>query len=262
MIAATLTLAGYSLRRIRGILIGLGLILALFQFLLTQVASYLLTRSAFDQLASLIPEFLRNIAGPSALAFLSFPGIVALGYFHPMIAVATEPTSEVETRFVDLTLARPVTRGQVIVRTAIVLIVAGGLMLVLMSAGTSIGLACCTPIDAPPVPRGVIASLAIGLAAVMACWGGITLAIASLSKRRAVAAAIAGVSALTAYLLDYLARAWDPAAPFGVVSPFHYFDPMAVVGGQPVGIWNVGVLLAIALMGATVGYVMFSRRDI
>jgi ABC-2 type transport system permease protein len=271
MIAATLTLAGYSLRRIRGILIGLGLILALFQFLLTQVASYLLTRSAFDQLANLIPDFLRNIAGPSALAFLSFPGIVALGYFHPMImtslvglmiAVATEPTSEVETRFVDLTLARPVTRGQVIVRTAIVLIVAGGLMLVLMSAGTSIGLACCTPIDAPPVPRGVIASLAIGLAAVMACWGGITLAIASVSKRRAVAAAIAGVSALTAYLLDYLARAWDPAAPFGVVSPFHYFDPMAVVGGQPVGIWNVGVLLAIALTGATVGYVMFSRRDI
>ena len=85
MIRTTLILAAYSLRRIRAILIGLGLVLALFQFLLTQVASYLLSRSAFAQLASLIPDFMRNIAGPSALAFLSFPGMVALGYFHPMI---------------------------------------------------------------------------------------------------------------------------------------------------------------------------------
>lgn len=252
-------------------LIGLGIVLALFQFLLTQVAGYLQSNTAFDQLSMLMPEFMRNIAGPSALAFMSFQGIVALGYFHPviiaaviglMIAVGTEAASEVETRFVDLTLARPLRRGQVVGRTIAVLVIAGGLMLAAMIAGTSTGLACCTRADAPTVSRGIIASLAAGLGAIMACWGGIALAIASLSRRRAVAAAVTGIGALTAFLLDYLGRAWQPVAPLSVVSPFHYFDPMSVVGGQPIGIWNVGVLLALGAIGAAVGFVVFGRRDI
>ena len=268
---AIFILAAYSLRRIRGMLIGLGVVLALFQFLLTQVAGYLQTNTAFDQLSMLMPEFMRNIAGPSALAFMSFQGIVALGYFHPviiaalvglMIAVGTEAASEIETRFVDLTLARPVRRGQVVARTIAVLVISGGAILAAMVAGTSTGLACCTPASAPTVSPGTIASLTAGLGAIMACWAGIALAIASVSRRRAVAAAVTGGGALTAFLLDYLGRAWQPAAGLSVVSPFHYFDPMSVVGGQPFSLWNVSVLLTIAIAGATVGYVMFSRRDI
>jgi hypothetical protein len=267
----TLILAGYSLRRMRAVLIGLGVLLGLFQFLLTQVASYLQTNTAFDQLSMLMPEFMRNIAGPSALAFMSFPGIVALGYFHPMIitalvgvmiAVATEPAAEVETRFVDLTLARPMTRAQMMTRTLLVLVACGGAMLAVMTAGTWVGLACCVANDAPPVSTRLIASLAGGLAAIMACWGGVTLAIASASRRRAVAGAIAGVSALAAFLLDYLGRAWEPAWIFSVVSPFHYFDPMAVIGGQPLSAWNVGVLGAIAVTGTAIGYAVFAHRDI
>lgn len=271
MIRPTLILAGYSLRRMRGMLIGLGLLFGLFQFLLTQVASYLQTNTAFEQLSMLMPEFVRNMAGPSALAFMSFPGIVALGYFHPMIitaavgmmiAIATEPAAEVETRFVDLTLSRPMTRGQVIARTLLVLVVSGAVMIGAMAGGTWVGLICCVPRDAPPVPPALIGSLAAGLAAIMACWAGVTLAIASGARRRAAAGAAAGVAAIAAYLLDYLGRAWAPAAPFSVVSPFHFFDPMAAIGGQPLSTWNVGVLLAIGAIGAAVGFVVFARRDI
>ena len=53
-----------------------------------------------------------------------------------------------------------------------------------------------------------------------------------------------------------------PAAALSVVSPFHYFDPMTVIGGQPLSAWNVSVLVAIAIAGAAIGYVVFSRRDI
>ena len=102
MTSATFVLVGYSLRRIRGLLIGLGLMLAAFQFLLTQVAAYLMRQSAFSQLSALIPDFVRTAAGPSALAFMSYTGIVGLGYFHPvvltsliglMITIATEPSA-------------------------------------------------------------------------------------------------------------------------------------------------------------------------
>lgn len=266
-----LVLVGHSLRRIRAALIVLGLLLAAFQFLLTQVAAYLMRQNAFGQLAELMPDFVRTAAGPSALGFMSYTGIVALGYFHPviitalvglMIAIATEPAGEVETRFVDLTLARPLRRLDVIARTLVVLVLAGGLMLALMVAGTWTGLTCCAPAEAERPSFGLVLSLAFSLATVMACWGGVALAIGSAARRRAVAGAVAGALALAAYLLDYLGRAWEPAFSMSRLSPFHYFEPMTLVMGQAFDARDAAMLLAIALAGTVAGCVTFSRRDI
>ena len=263
-------LVGHSLRRIRGALLVLGLLLAAFQFLLTQVAAYLMRQNAFSQLSALIPEFVRTAAGPSALGFMSFAGVVALGYFHPvvisalvglMIAVATEPAGEVETRFVDLTLARPLRRVDAITRTVVVLIVSGCLMLGLMMAGTWTGLTCCTPANAERPSFELVWSLAFSLATVMACWAGVALAIAAAARRRAVGGAVAGVLALAAYLLDYLGRAWEPASAVSTLSPFHYFEPMTLVMGQAMSGRNTAILLTIALAGTAFGYVIFARRD-
>src|SRR5947207_136502 len=101
----TFVLAVHSLKRIRPVLIGMSLVLAGFQFLLTQVATFLMKSQAFSILPSMVPEFIRSMAGPSMLIFMSFEGVVALGYFHPVvlaahlglaIAIATEPIAEVE----------------------------------------------------------------------------------------------------------------------------------------------------------------------
>lgn len=271
MTRATFVLVAHSLRRIRGMLIGLGIMLAAFQFLLTQVAAYLMQQSAFSQLSALIPDFVRTAAGPSALAFMSYTGIVGLGYFHPivltslvglMITIATEPSAEVEMRFVDLTLARPLARYDVIGRTIVVIVAGGSLMLVLMIAGTWIGVTCCAPSGAERPSAGMLFGLAITLAAVMACWAGITLAIAAGARRRAVAGGISGALALGAYLLDYLGRAWAPASTLSRLSPFHYFEPMAVVMGGPVSGRNIAVLLGISAVGMLVALVTFAKRDV
>jgi ABC-2 type transport system permease protein len=253
------------------VLVCLGLLLAGFQFLLTQVAGYLARRSAFGQLSALMPDFVRSLAGPSTLAFLSFRGIVGLGYFHPIviaaligltIAIASEPAAEVETRFVDLTLARPLTRAQLITRTLLVTGIAAGAMLGLMAVGTWIGLACCTASDvARPSPR-LIGSLAVNLAAIMVCWSGVTLAVAAAVRRRAVAGAVAGIAAFGTYLLDYLGRAWEPARAASRLSPFHYFEPTALIMGEPLRILNMAVLVGIAVVGIAVSYGVFARRDI
>jgi ABC-2 type transport system permease protein len=267
----TFVLAGHSLRRVRAALLVLAILLAGFQFLLTQVASYLMRRDGFSQLTDFIPDFIRTAVGPEALAFMSFGGVVSLGYFHPIvitalvgltIAIATEATGEIETRFVDLTLARPVPREALVIRTLIVLAVAGVLMLVAMLAGTWTGLSCCVPADAERPPFGVFARLAISLATVITCWGGITLIIGAASRRRAVAASIAGVLALTAYLLDYLGRAWQPAANVSKVSPFHYFEPMVVITNQSLSAADLTILLAVGVAGVVASYIAISRRDI
>lgn len=270
-IRALLVLSRHSLRRIRAMLIGIGVLLAAFQFLLTQVGAYLVRHSAFGELSVLMPDFVRNIAGPGALAFMSFTGVVSLGYFHPMviaavigltIAIASEPAAEMENRFVDLTLARDLTRGAVIVRTVLVFAFAALFVLALMMAGTAAGLGCCTPADIPAPGARTIASLAVSLGSVMACWAGITLALAAAGKRRAVAGGAAGVAALAAFLLDYLGRAWEPARGVSVVSPFHYFEPTALIMGAPLQFSNIAILLGIGVAATTAAFVIFVRRDI
>src|SRR5262249_51466131 len=78
-------LALHSVGRIRGVVVGVAVLLCAFQFLLTQVAAYLTRQSAFSALFALMPDFVRTVAGPSALAFMSFTGVVSLGYFHPIV---------------------------------------------------------------------------------------------------------------------------------------------------------------------------------
>jgi len=271
MMRRLLVLIGHSLRRVRTALMVLAILLASFQFLLTQVAGYLMRRNGFSQLSDFIPDFIRTAVGPEALAFMSFGGVVSLGYFHPIvittlvgltIAIATEPTGEIEMRFVDLTLARPLGRPVLVVRTVVVLAVAAAVMLLAMMAGTWTGLSCCLPADADPPSRGVIVRLAISLAAVMTCWGGLTLAIGMLSRRRAVAASTAGLLALTTYLLDYLGRAWEPAATISRFSPFHYFEPMVVITTQSLSAANAALLIAVGVAGVIASTVAIVSRDL
>jgi ABC-2 type transport system permease protein len=266
-----LVLCAHSLRRMRPILIGLGLLLAAFQFLLVQIGAYLVRHSAFGGLSLLIPDFVRTIAGPSALAFMSFTGVVALGYFHPVVIAAalavtltigSEAAAEVEMRFVDLTLARDVTRTAMIVRTWIVFLVATGWIVGLMALGSRVGLACCAPAEVAAPGLTLLGSLAASLASVMVCWCGITTAVAAAVKRRAVAGAAAGIAALSAFLLDYVGRAWEPAAALGRASPFHYFEPTALIMGTPLNLTNVAVLVGIGALGGAIGWLIFTHRDI
>jgi beta-exotoxin I transport system permease protein len=269
--APVLALAAHSLRRLRPMLIAMAAVLGAFQFLLTQVAAYLLESGGFSLMPSLVPDFLQQMAGPSMFAIMSFQGIVAFGYFHPIviaahlglaIAIGTEPAAEVETRFADLTLSRPLARHQPITRTVVVLIGVEAMVVVVMLAATLGGLACCTPADAPRPAAATIRALALSLAAVTLCWGGIAIAIASGARRRATASGIAAVAALAAYLIDYLGRIWNPARTISVFSPFHYFEPTALVSGAPLDVGRIVVLLAIGAAALVIAYTVFARRDL
>ena len=234
-------LARHSLTRIRGIVIGMAVMLAAFEFLLTQVAAYLFRHNAFGPLSELVPEFVRTAAGPSALALMSFTGIVAFGYFHPVviaalvsltIAIASEPAAEVETRFVDLTLARPMARAHVVARTLLVFAVATSVVLGLMMAGTWAGLSCCTPSEAPRPSMALMRSLAINLAAVMACWAGVALALAAGARRRATAGAAAG--ALHSPRISSITLA-GPGSPPGPSASCHRFITSSRTRSSPAG---------------------------
>jgi len=202
---------------------------------------------------------------------LSFQGIVCLGYIHPIVigavvgvvmAIATEPAAEIERRFVDLVLARPVSRSALVTRSVLVMMAAGTALIVLLLTGTWLGL---MGFAAEPElwPSGrVLGALSANLAALAFCWGGVTLAVAVRTRRRAVAGSIVGLAAVATFLLDYVARAWAPARRIVWISPFHYYDPTARLIGLPPDLAHIWTLVGVGLAGVATAYAIFGRRDV
>ena len=265
-----LLLLSLSLKRARTLLIATGLLLAAFQVLLVLIAGSIERGGEFEQLATLLPPFVRAILGPAVASVMSFSGIVCLGYFDLaivaallalIIALATLPASEVETGFADLILARPLRRHWIITRTIALVLLSTVLMLTLMMAGTWAGLAALAPENARWPSPLMIGSLALNLGLLMLCWSGIAMAFGA-ACRRSVASATTGLLALAALLLDLAGRMWPPAARFAWLSPFRYFIPFDLVMGTALPVENVLVLWAIAMSGFTMAYFLFSQRDI
>jgi ABC-2 type transport system permease protein len=261
----------HSLKRVRALVLVMGLVLAAFQVLLTLVARSLQNSNAFDQLSALIPDFMRQLMGPTVVGLMSFSGIITVGYFHIAvmgsllglsIAVSTQVASEIETRFADLVLARPLGRHWVITRSVVLLIICISFSLLMLMSGTWGGLYFLAPEGASWPSQKLIFSLAINLGALLLCWGAVGLAISSVSRRRTVAGALTGLLALTTFLLDYIARTWPPAETLAWLSPFRYYSPLEQVMGLDMPAHNLWVLAAIAIAGFTAAYFLFSRRDI
>jgi ABC-2 type transport system permease protein len=261
----------HSLRRVRSLVLVLGLLLAAFQVLLTLVAKSFHRSDSFSALSTLVPDFMRQLMGPSIIAVMSFGGVVCVGYFHVavmgsllglVIALGTEPAAEIENGFMDLILSRPVARRSVITRSVGVAMVSVALVLLMVISGTWIGLYALAPEGAAWPSASVVWSLGANLGALLLCWAGITMGVSSFCRRRSVAGAISGIAALATFLLDYLARAWQPAESIAWLSPFRYYGALDLILGQPLPLHHLWILLGVAAAGVITAYVAFSRRDI
>jgi hypothetical protein len=267
-----ISLLFHSCRRVRALILGAGALLAGFQILLCLAAKAAQELNAYSQLSALVPDFLRQLMGPSLFALMSFSGIVCVGYFHFVVvcglvglvmAVATEVSAEIEIRFMDLILSRPVARHSLITRSIVLLIGCSVFLLGAMVLGSSLGLYLLAPSDIARSTMKLIRLLVYNLEALIFCWGGLTIAIASISRRRSVAGAMAGLLALSTYLFDYVAQIWTPGAKIAWLFPFHYYNALKLIssGGIP-PLRDIQVLLFIGIIAITLAYVLFSRRDV
>ena len=261
----------HSLRRTRTLVLTIGILLCVFQIILVAVAGSIQVSGGFETLSALLPPFVRELMGPAFVSFMSFAGIVCAGYFHVatmaalvgiIIALALIPVSEIESGFVDLILSRPIARHWIITRTIATVVLSIVVLLALMLTGTWTGLELLAPRDVPWPSAKLILSLAINLGALLLCWGGVAMAIGSASRRRSVAAAVSGLLAFVAFLVDYVGRLWRPAESVAWLSPFRYYTPFELVMGNALPWKNLAVPVGIAAAGFAIAYILFARRDI
>jgi ABC-type transport system involved in multi-copper enzyme maturation permease subunit len=266
--SGVVTLVLHSLRRWRGFLAATAIVLMAVQLFMIVAARSLEVSGRFRLLEAVVPAFITQWTNMTAM---SFAGFALFGYSHPLvqlflvamaIAVGSEPAAEIETRFIDLLMARPIPRRTAINRTLVMLVLVAAGAIVCMFAATWGGLRLLAPASARLPQTRVVLSLAANLALLVLAWGGVAVALASLSRRRSTVAAVCGLLAFAMFVLDYVGRFWDAVTPVARISPFHYFDPFGMMGGQPLAMSNVATLLAVFVAGAVIANIAYDRRDL
>jgi hypothetical protein len=259
-----------SLKRVWRLLCSLGLLLAAVQALRVLLAASMHKAGEFDQITALLPPFVRDFFGAALGSVMTFNGIVCGVYFDTgfvvallalAITLATLPASEIETGFADLILARPLPRHWLITRTIALVLCSILLMLLMIMAGTWVGLVVFAPPDAPWPTARQTGSLALTLGMLVLCWSGVALALGA-AYRRGVASAVTSLLAFAALLMDWAHRVWPPLDWIAWVSPFFYFSPYELLADGPLRLENLLVLGAIATTGYAVAYLIISQRDI
>jgi beta-exotoxin I transport system permease protein len=264
-------LLGRSLSRMRGPLLAVATLVCAFQIATVLQAASIEQRQAFETLGQLLPGFVQRWLGDNLAGLASFGGVVALGYFHPVVVllvaivtafVASEPAAEVEDGHVDLLLSRAVSRHWLITRSFLIaaacpLVLAG---LMMTSTWTTVALAAPPSLQRPSPTT--IATLAAHLVAVAWCFGGLSLALASESRRRSAAFTTAATAAVALYFVNVLAASWEPARIADVLSPFHYYQGAAILAGRSNPLRDLTLLGSTAAVLAAVSYWRFSMRDL
>ena len=263
-----LTLVRRTLTRAATLFVVIGTLLVLFQLTIVAMATTIADGNGFEPLARLVPAFLGSFLGET---LMSFAGMTSIGFFEPLIVMmvvqfaiylGTEPAGDVETGLVDLVLARPLSRHQLVTRSLIVMTGAATLLPGAMSVSLWIALRWLAPPELVWPQSHRVVLLASHLAAVGWCFGAAALATSGWARRRGSAFAFVGVGAVGFYLLDFVASAWSRLEWARPLSPFHYFRGAEVLAGRTDPARDLSVLVAAGFVAVAVAYWQFQRRDV
>jgi hypothetical protein len=266
-----LTLARRSLAQSRYQFIGILALLAGFEFVLVAQATVIQESQSFGRVADLMPTFVQRGLGQQALLIATFQGMIAFGYFHPLVVVlvpaigayfATEPAYDVETGRVDLLLARAVPRHRMMTRSLALAFVATVVTLGGMALGTWGGLYVYAS-GQPEWPRlETMARLMLHLAAVAWCFSAFAAAVAAGASRWTSAFTTVVGAMIVMYWIDFLAIAWPRMRSIAWIAPFDYYPAIPILGGTAPPWRNVLILWTATLIFAAVAYWRFDRRDL
>jgi ABC-2 type transport system permease protein len=219
----------------------------------------------FNELLRTLPPALRALSG--RVADLSPAGYLNGQYFNllaPLLLLifaigfgARTLAGEERDGTLELVMAAPVPRWRLVAEKFAAMVAGtamiGAVMVVVLAVGTP-----AFDIDVP-VGRLVQAVLSAVLLALV--FGSLALAAGAITGRRSIAAAVAVVLAVNAYLIDAFAPLADAVDSVKAASPFYYYgaaDPVRN-GADPLHLLFLAFLTFVFF---SVALVTFDRRDV
>ena len=218
----------------------------------------------------LLPAFAKAALGGDTLQVGNVDALIAIGYQHPavfllfMIFAVAVPTGllagEVQQGRMELILSRAATKTQVYVCVGVLTVAGMFAMVVLMFLGTVIGVHLYRfDQQVNPYPF-FIAAINGGLLA--STVGAISLLSAAICRRRGTAVGLAVSYLVVSYVVSVFADWWPPMKPLGPWTPFYYVDGPKIFSEAAWPLGNMSVLLAILLIAAVIGGIVWHRRDL
>jgi len=213
-------------------------------------------------LRALLASDVGDEIGPHIIPALPWahPVVLALIWAQEITFCTRMPASEIEHGTIDTLLGLPVSRGEVYVSETLSWLGSGLCLLTAAIAGNASGTLLADPESLPP--GGQIAAVLTNCFALYVAVGGLTLWISTLSSRKGQAVGWVFALVVGSFLLNFLARFWEPARTLEFLSLLTYYRPISVFQGSG---WPLADVLTLSLVGGVYwawGWWIFRRRDI
>ena len=242
---------------------------ALFGFAILIAATYNAFGEIQGSLFESLPEAFRALLKTQSGLAGTPNGFLATGYRHPVyltiltafvIAASSGAMArEIERGTVFLLLSRPLHRYRLVLAKIAAMFLALVLFLGATLLGTWIGV-LVGDMDGVDFPSLLLVQVN-ALFLIMAV-AGYSFLISSVSSEGGRVISLAAGLAVVFFFVDYLATLWSAVEYIGLLSLFHYYDPVSVVDKGAVPALHLGVLGAVAVVGFAGALFAFQRRDI
>jgi ABC-2 type transport system permease protein len=191
----------------------------------------------------------------SQLFYLTLPmllSVLTIGLGSSLIA------REEDSGTIELLLARPLARGSLILgKTAAAVVI-----LAIVGVAALISLLIMAKLVHIAVPLPAIAVAMLSAAAMALLFGALSFAVTCLGRTaRAASIGIAALVAVGGYIISSLSSAVEWLRWPSVVSPFHYYHPAEILGGDYHWAELAG-LLGVSLAMGLISWWAFRRRDL
>ncbi len=246
--------------------------IAFFEFVQPLVIASFGGASGLDAIMSRIPPALQVFvrARPEFLAMSGLAGYLSLGFTHPLYIVlagaavvgfaARTLAGEMDRGIIQIPLARPVSRQSVYLSRALGAVIVCTLLALSGPVGMIAGMLYARPNGALEFQNfGAVALAGFSL---FFAFGGITLcgSAAANTAGRVVGWSL-GILILS-YFIDYFAGVWRLLESITFLSLFNYYDPTRALVDGHVDPNNLIFLIAVGVVTALLGMVIFIRRDL
>ena len=264
----TLTVFGYTLRRLRGQILGWGIALGLMAMLVVSIYGVFADqRAQLDQILEAYPPELMAFFGldTATTSMFSPEGFISVEFFSyaPVIigifAVLMGSgllASDEEKGTLDLILAHPVSRTSLFMGRLLAFVTATVGILAIVWLGFIVGMSR----SVMSIGWGAMLLPLLSLLAVLLVFSTLALLLSMLLPSRRTAASVAGFVMVASYFVSSLATIDERLETVAKLSPLSYYQSGEAIHGLN---WQwLGGLLLVAVIFTLLAWWRFWRRDI
>ncbi len=226
-------------------------------------------------------KIIQALMGGEMISLERAQDMMSIVYVHPLTQTilciwavgraAGALAGELDRGTLELLLAQPIRRGQLILAHLAVDALVIPLLASAMWLGTFVGVQSFGMSD--PEARAMyvdvlrfVPALAIVMALVFAV-SGVTMAVSAFGRLRGKVLGLAVLITLLQFLVNVIGQLWSPMEPLRPFTVFYYYQPQPMIlrdgGAMLVETWTrIGTLLAVGAVGYAVAAWQFCRRDL